>query len=134
MILKAARWALVCACLAWAAPSHAQTGHPAKGSWLGYWGPSEEEQRRVLLLLDWENREVAGVINPGPRAVPIARADVDYDTWTMTLEADMPTADGEVARWTAVGKLENLGSWTNRRYSGSYTHGAETGTFSVTLN
>ncbi len=134
MMSTTLRAALACAGLALATPALAQTGHPAKGSWLGYWGPDESEQRRVLLLLDWEDRAIVGVINPGPRAVEITRAEIDYDTWTMTLEADMPTEEGAAARWVAVGTLENLGSWKNRRYSGSYTHGDESGAFTVTLN
>jgi len=51
----------------------AQVGHPAKGSWLGYWGPNDSERNRILLVLDWENREIVGTINPGPNAVPIDR-------------------------------------------------------------
>jgi hypothetical protein len=134
MIRAALRLAVLTAALALAAPAHAQTGHPAKGSWLGYWGAGQADQRRLFILLDWENREITGLINPGPDAVTITRAEIDYATWTMTLEADMPTADGGAAKWVATGKLENLGSWTNRRYSGTYTHGEESGEFSLTLN
>ena len=65
----------------------AQVGHPAKGSWLGYWGPDDEVRNRILLVLDWESRELVGTINPGRNSVPVDRASVDYDTWTMTVEA-----------------------------------------------
>ena len=109
-------------------------GHPAKGSWIGYWGPNEDERNRMLLVLDWDNREIVGVINPGRNRVDVERADIDYETWTMTFEADLPTGDGRTARFVATGKLENLGSWVNRRYSGTYRHGDETGTFRLTLN
>jgi len=115
-------------------PALAQVGHPAKGSWLGFWGPSETERRRILLDLDWRDRQVAGTINPGPNAVKIDRVNIDYDTWTMTIEADMPLSNGKAAPFVATGKLENLGSWVNRRYSGTYRHGDETGTFILTLN
>ena len=124
---------LMLACLA-AAPLWAQLGHPAKGAWSGYWGPGESERRRVLLLLDWTGNEITGVINPGRNAVEIDQADLDPSTWTLTIEADMPLEDGTVGRYVATGKLDNLGSWTSRRYSGTYTHGDETGTFLVTLN
>jgi hypothetical protein len=116
------------------ATAGAQVGHPVKGSWLGYWGPSETEQHRILLVLDWENREIVGTINPGPNAVPIDRAEIDYSSWVLTIEADMPVEDGGTARYVATGQLENLGSWVNRRYSGTYRHGSEAGTFSLTLN
>ena len=124
----------VLAGLAVAGPLVAQTGHPVKGSWLGYWGPSESERHRILLVLDWENRAITGTINPGSNAVSVDRTEIDYSTWVLTIEANMPVASGGTARYVATGKIENLGSWVNRRYSGTYRHGDETGTFLVTLN
>ncbi len=112
----------------------AQTGHPAKGSWLGYWGPDASEQRRMRLLLNWEDRTLTGTINPGRNGVAIDRAAIDYDTWTLTIEAEMPDEDGDTEHFVAVGVLDNLGSWTNRRYAGTYTHGSETGEFEFMLN
>lgn len=111
-----------------------QVGHPVKGSWSGYWGPSDTDRHRILLLLDWENREIVGTINPGRNAVPIDRAELDLSTWTLTLQAQMPTGDGGTAPYVVTGQLENLGSWHNRRYTGTYRHGDETGTFMVSLN
>jgi len=120
--------------LAVALAAFAQVGHPVKGSWSGYWGPTASERHRILLLLDWENNEIAGTINPGPNAVPIDKAELDVATWTLTIEADMPLASGGTERYVATGKLENLGSWINRRYAGTYRLGKEAGTFTVTLN
>jgi hypothetical protein len=117
-----------------AAPIAAQVGHPAKGSWLGYWGTSAEDRNRMLLVLDWEDLSLVGTINPGRNSVEVRRAEIDYDTWTLTIEAEMPTDAGGTAPFVATGKLENLGSWVNRRYSGTYTHGAEEGIFLFTLN
>jgi hypothetical protein len=133
MKLSFQKIAAVCLVAA-ALPAAAQVGHPAKGSWLGYWGPSQEDRNRILLVLDWEDREIVGTINPGPNAVPIDRAEIDYETWTMTIEAQMPTDSGGTAPYVATGKLENLGSWVNRRYSGTYRHGDQTGSFALALN
>ena len=112
----------------------AQAGHPVKGSWSGYWGPSEAQKRRILLVLDWKNNEIVGTINPGPNEVKIEKATLDLATWTLRLEAHMPTAGGKTNRYVTTGKLENLGSWNNRRYSGTYELGDEHGTFAVALN
>ena len=120
--------------LLFAVVAAAQVGHPAKGSWIGYWGPSGADQRRLRLLLDWENRSLNGTLNPGRNGVDIDQIDIDYDTWTLTIEADMPDEDGDVARLVATGVLDNLGSWTNRRYAGTYTYGNEAGTFVLMLN
>jgi len=117
-----------------AAPVLSQVGHPAKGSWIGFWGPGEKPQRRLVLDLDWRDNQVVGVVNPGPKAAKVKRTQIDYDTWTMTLEADLPDAAGKPTAWKATGKLENLGSWNNRRYTGTYQHGGETGKFLVTLH
>ncbi|MGD8325131.1 MAG: hypothetical protein PVF50_12260 [Gammaproteobacteria bacterium] len=117
-----------------AVASFAQTGHPAKGSWLGYWGPNDADQRRIRLLLDWEDRTVTGRINPGRNEVPIAASSIDYDTWTLTIEAEMPAESGNMERFVAIGVLDNLGSWTNRRYAGTYTFGNESGQFELMLN
>ncbi len=133
MMSRSLRCFCLLACLA-TAPIWAQLGHPAKGAWSGYWGPGESEQRRVLLLLDWVDNEITGMINPGRNGVEIDRAELDASTWTLTIEADMPAGDGSTARYVATGTIENLGSWTNRRFSGTYRHGDETGTFLVTLN
>ena len=112
----------------------AQVGHPAKGSWLGYWGPDQKTQHRMILNLDWRDQKVVGQVNPGPAAAPVTRADIDYSNWTMTLEATLPDASGRAQEWVGTGKLENLGSWTNRVYSGTYVFGSEKGTFKLSLH
>lgn len=134
MIRRMRQITLYAATLLLALPAFAQVGHPAKGSWLGYWGTGNAERHRMLLLLDWENRELVGTINPGRNAVPVKRAEIDYDNWLLTIEADMPLDDGGTAPFVAIGRLENLGSWVNRRYSGTYTHGEESGTFRLVMN
>jgi hypothetical protein len=133
---KCLRISIVLAVLAAAVPAVSQVGHPAKGSWSGYWGPDENEQRRMLLLLDWENNRISGTINPGRNGTKIDRATLDASDWTLTIEADMPAAatSGSTVRLVATGKLENLGSWTNRRFSGTYRMGDETGDFLLSLN
>ena len=111
-----------------------QVGHPAKGSWSGYWGTSDAAKRRILLVLDWRDRQITGVINPGPNQLPVDKAELDVDTWTLRLEAQMPTSGGGKKPFVATGQLTNLGSWTMRTYSGTYVFGDETGRFTVTLN
>lgn len=128
------RYQMLFACLLLAGPAMAQVGHPAKGSWLGYWGPDQKTRHRMVLDLDWRNRQVVGKVNPGPTAAPVTRADIDYGTWTMTLEASMPDASGRSQKWVGTGKLDNLGSWNNRVYSGTYVYGAEKGNFKLTLH
>ena len=119
--------------LSLALPATAQLGHPAKGSWTGFYGPNDSDQNRFRLLLNWSDREITGVINPGRRAISLDKVELDYSTWTMTLEAEMPV-DGGIAHFVVTGKLENLGSWTNRLYSGTYTLGSASGEVWLSLN
>jgi len=128
------RYQMLFACLLLAGAATAQVGHPAKGSWLGYWGPDQKIQHRMVLNLEWRNRQVVGQVNPGAGAAPVTRADIDYGTWTMTVEASLPDAAGRSQKWVGTGKLENLGSWNNRLYSGTYVHGAEKGNFKLVLH
>lgn len=119
-----------------ALPAISQVGHPARGSWSGYWGPDADDQRRMLLLLDWRDNQISGTINPGRNGVTIENAELDPADWMLTIEADMPIERGSdlTVPFEARGKLENLGSWTNRTYTGTYRFGDETGTFSLSLN
>ena len=40
-------------------------GHPAKGSFLGEWGPNANTQDTLLVLMDWTGAAITGTINPG---------------------------------------------------------------------
>lgn len=56
----------------------AQEGHPAKGTWVGYWGPTPTVQSRIVLVIDHDGKTMSGVFQPGPNAVPpkVARLDI----------------------------------------------------------
>jgi len=106
----------------------AQTGHPAKGSWSGYLNESNDRTRTRLLIESW-NGELSGTVNPGRNGVAFSSAELDAASWTLTIKAPMP--DGELVM---TGTLSNLGSWTNRKYIGTYTMGSKKGEFEFTLN
>lgn len=125
--------ALVAAATLVAVSADAQLGHPAKGTWIGHWGADKADQQRMVLLIDWSKDKLSSTINPGPDAVKVKDTTIDYDNWTMTLKADLPANGGKAQPWVATGKLENLGSWTNRHYSGTYQYGNQKGDFSFTL-
>lgn len=124
-----ARFAMFIACLGLSAALLAQTGHPAKGSWSGELTSSTSETTRIRLLIDAWNGELSGSVNPGRNAVEMSSVELDADTWTLTIEA--PMEEGELV---LTGTLSNLGSWTNRKYIGTYTLGDTSGEFDITLN
>ncbi len=59
-----------------AATALAQEGHPAKGTWVGFWGPTAS-QTRIVIVMDYDGKNLSGVVNPGPNAVPIKLARMD---------------------------------------------------------
>ena len=112
----------------------AQAGHPLKGSWSGDWGPTPDHRNRVLLLLDWQDNEITGVINPGRNGVPLTSATLNAEDWSLRFEAQAPDSNGNMLQYVIEGTVENLGSWTNRRISGTWQHGEQSGDFMVILN
>ena len=121
---------LLCTMFLLALPAGAQTGHPAKGSWSGDLTPfTAEGPQRIRLLIDAWNGDLSGTVNPGRRGVEMSSVSLEAESWTLTIEADMP--DGKLV---LEGKLSNLGSWTDRKYRGAYTLGSEKGTFDISLN
>jgi hypothetical protein len=55
----------------------AQEGHPAKGTWVGNFGPSLTVQSRIVLVIDHDGKTMSGVYQPGPNAVPLKVARLD---------------------------------------------------------
>jgi hypothetical protein len=60
-----------------AASAPAQEGHPAKGTWLGHWGPTSTVQSRIVVVIDHDGRTLSGVLNPGKNAAPLKVARLD---------------------------------------------------------
>ena len=106
----------------------AQEGHPLTGTWHGDRGGEAGKQRpRVVLFLRWEDKTIAGTINPGPNAIPMKSATLDAGNWTVKFEAD--TKDNQ--HIVIEGKLDNIGSY-NRVITGTWTQAGVKSDFKVT--
>ncbi len=115
------------------ASASAQFGHPLKGTWSGEWGPTKDRQTHVVLEFNWDGKTITGKINPGPRAVVFQKATLDASTWTVRIEAEGKDSGGAPISYAIDGKLENIGAY-QRVLSGTWTQGAEKGTFRVIRN
>ena len=115
------------------APALAQFGHPLKGTWSGDWGPTKENRTHVVLELNWDGKAISGNINPGPKAVPLKKAELSPDTWGVHFEGDGKDASGATVHYVIDGKLENLGAY-QRFITGTWTQGAAKGDFKITRN
>ena len=114
---------------------HAQFGHPMKGQWSGEWGP-KAKPNRLLLNLDWNGKDVTGVINPGPNAAVVKSVVFDYAnpaSWGVKMTAEGKDAAGKPVVITVDGKLENIGAYL-KHFHGTWIQGSEKGEFAVTRN
>jgi len=113
----------------------AQFGHPMKGQWSGQWGP-KDNPNRLLLNLDWDGKDITGVINPGPEAATVKSVTFDYTNpvaWGVKIQAEGKDATGKPVQITVDGKLENIGAYT-KLFHGTWTQGGKKGEFTVTRN
>ena len=130
------RWyAIVTILIALPAAAAAQYGHPLKGSWSGE-RTAGSQQVRLLVNLDWDGKEVTGVINPGPNAATIRKVAVDSSkpsAWVVRLEAERKETSGKVVTIVIDGTLQNIGAY-RRFITGTWTEGGAKGEFKLTRN
>jgi hypothetical protein len=113
--------------LAIAAAAAAQQGHPLTGTWTGDWGPSATERHQVTLVMNWDGKNVTGLMNPGPQEIPLTSVFVDVTDWTVRIEAETK----DKMHISAEGKLQDLGSY-HRFITGTWKQGAASGDFKIT--
>lgn len=112
----------------------AQEGHPLSGTWSGERTLGSGEPVRVTLVMNWDGKAVTGTINPGPDAIPLGRVTVDYENWTVRIEAETRDSTKQPGKIVIEGKLDDLGSW-HRTLTGTWVQGAAgpaKGTFKLT--
>jgi hypothetical protein len=86
-----------------------------------------------VLELNWDGKAISGNINPGPKAVPLKKAELSPDTWGVHFEGDGKDATGATVHYVIDGKLENIGAY-QRVMSGTWTEGSKKGDFRVVRN
>lgn len=104
-----------------------QEGHPLKGSWIGEWSGNESHDEFVLLVLDWDGKNVTGVINPGTDNIEIDKVELDPTDWSVTIEADTEV-DGKPLNYVITGNIQQLelptrsinGTWKSESGAGDF--------------
>jgi hypothetical protein len=122
---------LLCASIGLAAQlMNAQQGHPLTGTWSGDYGASATQRTKVTFVLNWDGKQVTGLMNPGPDSIPVNSVYVDPATWTVRFEVDMKDPAGKPVHVIAEGKLEDLGSY-HRWIAGTFRHDNVKGDFKI---
>ena len=109
----------------------AQQGHPLTGTWSGDWGTTATQRNAITMVMNWDGKNVTGIINPGPDSVPIGSVYIDFANWTVRVEADAKDSTGKAVHISAEGKLEDIASY-HRTLKGSWQQGAAKGDFKLT--
>jgi hypothetical protein len=113
----------------------AQFGHPLKGQWSGQWGPSDNP-KRLLLDLQWDGKEITGVVNPGEEAAAVKSVTFDYSNpsaWKVKFTAEGKDKSGKPVPISVDGTLENIGAY-NKLFHGTWVEGGQKGDFTLTRN
>src|SRR5687768_12037943 len=104
-----------------------QEGHPLKGSWIGEWSGNKSHDEFVLLVLDWDGKNVTGIINPGTDNIEIDKVELDPADWSVTIEADTEV-DNKALHYEITGTIMQLelptrsivGTWKSESGAGDF--------------
>jgi hypothetical protein len=116
--------------LALSVPGQAQEGHPLRGSWIGEWSDNETHDEFVLIVLDWDGREITGMINPGTDNIEITEADLDPENWSVRISADTEDSSGRAVDYVIEGNIQDL-ELPNRYITGTWRNGSDRGDFEI---
>jgi hypothetical protein len=116
--------------LALSVPGQAQEGHPLRGSWIGEWSDNETHDEFVLIVLDWDGREITGMINPGTDNIEITEADLDPENWSVRISADTEDSSGRAVDYVIEGNIQDL-ELPNRYITGTWRNASGRGDFEI---
>src|SRR5689334_25315915 len=100
---------LLWACLAFVASG--QQGHPLTGTWAGDWGPTATQRNAITVVMNWDGKNITGLLNPGPDSTPLASVFLDVSNWTVRIQADGKDKAGATVHITAEGRIDDLASY-----------------------
>jgi hypothetical protein len=116
--------------LALGLPIIAQEGYPLKGSWIGVWESNTQHGNDVLMVMNWDGKNVSGIINPGTDNIKIDKATLDPSGWKVHIEADAKNKQGGARRYVIDGTIQNL-QQPNRAIVGTWQSQGGRGKFEI---
>lgn len=100
-----------------------------KGTWHGTWGTNAKERTTVTLVLDWDGKDVTGILNPGLRSATLEKTSLNPTGWMFHFEADVKDrTTGAVSHVVVDAKIEEVTS-PRRSLVGTWTQGTLKGDF-----
>ena len=99
----------------------AQEGFPLDGTWRGETVAKDGSHRTIVLVMQWDGKQISGTMNPGPGSTDFTGGKLDPNGWKFT--ASFKDSKGANVRFE--GTISNLGKY-NRALTGKWTEGAST--------
>jgi hypothetical protein len=112
---------LAAALLLIAGVASAQEGFPLDGTWRGERPAAGNTAVTIVLVLEWDGQKITGVINPGPRSIPLQDMQLIPDGWKVTMSAK----DAAGKSISFEGTIADLGSY-HRYIDGVWQEGGKT--------
>ncbi len=97
---------------------HAQEGFPLDGTWRGQRTAGTDPPVTIVMVLSWDGHTVSGLIDPGPKSIQIAKAELIPQGWQVKIEAH--TKAGEAISFAGV--IGKLGAY-DRTITGTWIEG-----------
>ncbi len=95
-------------------------------SFIGEFGVTKVNQEPLIVSMDWDGKAITGNVVAAGATMLMTKAALNPNNWTLHIEAE-----GEGTKYVLNGRFENL-TWLARSVIGTYTKGAQKGTFKIT--
>lgn len=96
----------------------AQEGFPLDGTWRAEAVAADGSPRTLVLVMQWDGKQVSGTINPGPAGIDFTGATLDPEGWKVNLVA----SDARGGEIRLQGTIADLGKY-HRAIEGQWTEG-----------
>jgi hypothetical protein len=73
----------------------------------------------VTLVLEWDGKNISGIINPGPDSVKLQKATLDPSNWAVHFEGDGFVIDGKIQNLTSI-RRSIAGTWSSGNPKGPF--------------
>jgi hypothetical protein len=84
----------------------------------------------VVVVLDWNGREISGTINPGTDNIRLTSAELDPADWSVRFVADTEDSEGRAVDYVIEGTIEDL-ELPSRFIKGTWQNGGNRGDFEI---
>jgi len=97
----------------------AQEGFPLDGTWRGEVVNQDGSHRTIVLVMQYDGKQVNGTMNPGPSSIDFTGGKLNPEGWKFTVA--FKGANGVNTQFS--GAISDLGKY-NRVLAGKWTEGA----------